>query len=97
MANCGKDIALTREGSDQNRRFIEALEPGSVKLNDFSLKEWMQFAYRFAAHVNYFSNHDFEDPSGNWEFFFKNEIELEDFLKRVGVEKNITPHLALFI
>ncbi|MCA1761330.1 MAG: hypothetical protein LC658_16290, partial [Bacteroidales bacterium] len=40
---------------------------------------------------------DFEDPSGNWEFFFKNEIELEDFLKRVGVEKNITPHLALFI
>lgn len=97
MANCGKDIALTREGSDQNRRFIEALEPGSVKLNDFSLKEWMQFAYRFAAHVNYFSNHDFEEPSGNWEFFFKNESELEDFLKQVGVEKNITPHLALFI
>ncbi len=97
MANCGKDIALAREGSDQNKRFIEALEPGSVKLNDFSLKEWMQFAYRFAAHVNYFSNLDFEEPSGNWEFFFKNEIELEDFLKRVGVEKNITPHLALFI
>lgn len=97
MANCGKDIALTREGSDQNRRFIQALEPGSVKLNDLSLKEWMQFAYRFAAHVNYFSNLDFEEPSGNWEFFFKNESELEDFLKRVGVEKNITPHLALFI
>ncbi len=97
MANCGKDIALAREGSDQNRRFIEALDPGSVKLNDFSLKEWMQFAYRFAAHVNYFSNLDYEEPLGNWEFFFKNEIELEEFLKRVGVEKNITPHLALFI
>lgn len=97
MANCGKDIALTREGNDQNKRFIEALDPGSVKLNDFSLKEWMQFAYRFAGHVNYFSNLDFEEPSGNWEFFFKNEIELEDFLKRVGVEKNISPHLALFI
>jgi hypothetical protein len=97
MANCGKDIALTREGSDQNRRFIEELDPGSVKLNDFSLKEWMQFAYRFAEHVNYFSNLDFEEPSGNWEFFFKNETELEDLLKRVGVEKNITPHLALFI
>jgi hypothetical protein len=97
MANCGKDIALSREGSDQNRRFIEALEPGSVKLNDFSLKEWMQFAYRFAQHVNYFSNLDFKDPAGTWEFFFKNETELEDFLKRVGVEKNITPHLALFV
>lgn len=97
MANCGKDIALTREGSDQNRRFIEALDPGSVKLNDFSLKEWLQFAYRFAGHVNYFSNLDFEEPSGNWEFFFKNDTELKDFLKRVGIEKNITPHLALFI
>ena len=52
MANCGKDIALSREGSDQNRRFIEALDPGSVKLNDFSLKEWMQFAYRFAGQEN---------------------------------------------
>lgn len=97
MANCGKDIALSREGSDQNRRFIEALDPGSVKLNDFSLKEWMQFAYRFAGHVNYFNNLNFEDPSGNWEFFFKNETELEEFLKSVGVEKKITPHLALFI
>ena len=97
MANCGKDIALTREGSDQNQRFIEALDPGSVKLNDFGLKEWMRFAYRFAGHVNYFSTTDFENPSGNWEFFFKNETELEEFLKRVGVEKNITPHLALFI
>lgn len=97
MVNCGKDIALAREGSDQNRRFIQALDPGSVKLNDLSLKEWMQFAYGFAKHVNYFSNHDFEEPSGNWEFFFKNESELEDFLKRVGVENNITPHLALFI
>jgi hypothetical protein len=27
MANCGKDIALTREGSDQNRRFIERWNP----------------------------------------------------------------------
>ena len=31
------------------------------KLNDFSLKEWMQFAYRFAGHVNYFNNLNFEE------------------------------------
>ncbi len=97
MANCGKDIALSREGSDQNRRFIQALDPDSVKLNDFNLKEWMQFAYRFAGHVNYFSTLDFKEPSGNWELFFKNDSELEEFLKRVGDVKDITPHLALFI
>ncbi len=54
MADCGKDILLAREGTNQLQRFIDALAPDSVKLNDFSLKEWMQFARRFAEHVNYF-------------------------------------------
>lgn len=44
MANCGKDIALKREGTDQQKRFLDALSPGSVKLNNLGMKEWMQFA-----------------------------------------------------
>lgn len=97
MTNCGKEIVLTREGTDQQERFIEALSPGSVKLNDFSLKEWMQFAYRFAAHVNYFSVSDDTEPSGNWQDFFKKDEEIEAFLQRVGEGGNISPHLALFV
>ncbi len=97
MTDTGKNIVLKREGSDQGKRFIEALNPGSVKLNDFSLKEWMQFAYRFASHVNYFGNSSFEEPEGNWELFFKKESEIKDFLEEVETESNITPHLALFV
>ena len=97
MSDNSKNIVLKREGSDQNQRFVNALDPSTVKLNDFSLKEWMLFAYNFASHVNFFKEPDNEVPYDNWELFFKDEEELEEFLKQVDTGKNITPHLALFV
>ncbi|MEN8115386.1 MAG: baseplate J/gp47 family protein [Bacteroidota bacterium] len=97
MANCGKDILLSREGTEQQQRLIEALDPTSVKLNEFGLEEWMQFAYNFASHVNYFGTENSKTPSGNWEDFFKSDTELDDFIKEVSDGKNITPHIALFV
>lgn len=97
MANCGKDILSAREGTGQLQRFIEALDPNSVKLNDFSLKEWMQFVYRFAEHINYFNTLDFENPADNWQDFFIADPDLEDFLQLVETGGNVPPHLALFV
>jgi hypothetical protein len=106
MANCGKEILIAREGTEQQQRFIDALNPGSVKLNDFSLNEWMQFAFHFAKQVNYFDVSDFKNPKGNWQEFFKSEKELITFINDKELvkfftdetgSKNITPHLALFI
>ena len=97
MANCGNDILAGREGTSQMQRYIDALDPKSVKLNDFTLKEWMQFAYRFAQHVNYFNTINNEVPSSDWSDFFIEETQLDDFLDKVEKGENITPHLALFI
>ncbi len=105
MANCGKDILISREGTEQQWRFIEALSPGYYKLNEFSLTDWMQFAYNFARHVNYFSTVDSQNKAGNWQEFFNSDAALKDFLKAFDADqdvvhtesKNITPHLALFI
>lgn len=105
MANCGKDILIKREGTEQQQRYIDALDPEYFKLNEFSLNDWMQFAYRFAEHVNYFEITDFQNRSGNWQDFFTPEKGMEDFLKAFDLDentilpesKNITPHLALFI
>ncbi len=97
MTNCGKEIILTREGTDQQERFIEALNPDSVELNEFSLKEWMQFAYRFAAHLNYFGTHDDTEPAGDWQEFFQKDEDIETFLQSVGEGGGIKPHLALYI
>ena len=97
MANCGKDIVLEREGTEQFQRFIDALDQGAVKLNDFGLKEWMQFAYRFAKHVNYFDILNPNEASGNWEDFFIDEGQLNDFLAQEANSESVTPHLALFV
>lgn len=105
MANCGKDILIAREGTEQQQRFIDALSPEYFKLNEFSLNDWMKFAFGFAEHVNYFETNDFQNRSGNWQDFFTPDKGQEDFLKafyldenvNLSESKNITPHLALFI
>jgi hypothetical protein len=97
MAKCGKEILSKREGTAQLQRYIEALDPASVKLNDFRLKEWMQFAYTFAQHINYFNTINHEVPSANWQDFFIKDEYLEDFLNLVDDGKVVTPHLALFV
>ncbi|WP_346860957.1 hypothetical protein [uncultured Draconibacterium sp.] len=97
MGNCGKDILLTREGTEQGQRYIDALNPDNVKLNDFTLENWMEFAYNFASHVNYFSTENDLVPDGNWQDFFKSKTEIENFLKELEAGTKITPHLALFV
>ena len=97
MTECGKDIVLKREGTDQDQRFIDALNPGSVKLNDFNLEDWLKFAYRFASHVNFFDKSDNENPAGNWTPFFIADNDLKNFLEKAKKGGNVNPHLALFI
>ncbi|WP_052670811.1 baseplate J/gp47 family protein [Draconibacterium sediminis] len=97
MANCGKDILLPREGTEQQSRFIEALNPAWVKLNDFGLEEWMKFAWDFALHVKYFDTKNDQVPADNWQDFFVAKDELSDFLKKLETGSEITPHLALFV
>ncbi len=97
MAKCGKEILLVREGTEQMQRFLDALNPGSVKLNDFGLEEWMQFAFKFAEHVNYFDINNSETPAGDWTDFFKSKNELKAFLETIDNGEDVTPHLALFV
>ena len=97
MAKCGKDILLSREGTEQQERFIDSLNPAALKLNDFGLEQWMEFAYNFASHVNYFDTRNSTAPDGNWQDFFKSKTELKEFLSELEKDGAVTPHLALFI
>ncbi|WP_347841214.1 baseplate J/gp47 family protein [uncultured Draconibacterium sp.] len=95
--NCGKDILLKREGSEQSKRFNQALAPNSFNLNDFELKQWMLFAWNFAKHVNYFSSTNNETADGNWQAFFKAEKDIQSFLNSADNGGTVSPHLALFV
>lgn len=74
-------------GKDQSQRFLDALDPSYVEINEFTLMEWLEFAYQFASRVNYFRGENDEVTSGDWKLFFEYDDELD----------NVPPHLALFI
>lgn len=98
MSDCNEITSvLTRGGTDQKAREITSLNPDSLKLQGFGIKEWMQFAYNFAKDVNFFSTGNDEVSDGNWEAFFKNDTELEALLETYQESNKLTPHLTLFM
>lgn len=95
--NCNTitDILL-QSGTDRLRRTSEKLDPASLELHGFGLKEWMAFAYNFASHVNYFDA-ETTTQDGFWTEFFKDEAATEALLADLEESDRLTPHLTLFI
>lgn len=88
---------LKRGGTDQMDRNIDSLNPDLLKLQDFGIEQWMQFAYNFAKDVNFFATTDDQNPAGNWEPFFKDNTDLRTLLGIYQTDNKLTPHLTLFI
>lgn len=62
---------LQRSGTGQELRYIEALNPENFELHDFTIEDWILFAYNFAKKLNYFPTENHEVASGDWQHFFK--------------------------
>ncbi|NQU87670.1 MAG: baseplate J/gp47 family protein [Mariniphaga sp.] len=93
--SCNNNIELKRNGTGQNQRFVDALDPDSVELFDFRLEDWMAFAYNFANHVNYFAPEN--NVSGNWQDFFLTKNQIEKILGETVPQHKLSPHLTLFV
>ncbi len=77
MSNCNDiDGILKRSGTGQGQRFVDALNPENFQLHDFTIEDWILFAYDFAKNINYFNVNDDENPSADWQGFF-NGFNLE--------------------
>ncbi len=93
---------LLRSGTGQNERFVKALDPENFELHDFTVEDWILFAYDFAKNVNYFSTTNSETPSDDWQCFFS-DLELNNTIvpsrtkKEYGkIKENITEVLSEF-
>ncbi|CAM1368102.1 Baseplate J-like protein [Tenacibaculum sediminilitoris] len=62
---------LQRNGTGQELRYIDALNPENFELHDFTIEDWILFAYNFAKKLNYFPTENHEVASGDWRHFFK--------------------------
>lgn len=79
--NCNTQHPLKHDGTSQQQRFAEALEPSYAPVHEFSLRDWMRFAWHFAEKLRFFPPTDPQKASGNWQEFMKAEEEIEAFLK----------------
>ena len=71
MSNCTTILSvLASNGSDQKQRYISALQPENIRLNDFELTDWVLFAYNFSEYVNYFETSNPKKASSDWKAFF---------------------------
>lgn len=91
------DILLKRNGTDQNQRAISALDPTTVKLHDFSVEDWMAFAHAFAGEVNYFKTDTNTADGEHWRAFFTEKDKIENLLSQARANKDLDPHLTLFV
>lgn len=89
-------ILLNRNGTDQNQRFLKALDPGSIKLHDFNMEDWMAFAYQFAGSVNYFDINT-NEKKGSWEQFFIQKAKISEMISKAETNNDLNPHLTLFV
>ncbi|WP_166920229.1 baseplate J/gp47 family protein [Flavobacterium poyangense] len=89
MSNCTTIVSvLTSNGSDQKQRYINALQPENIRLNDFELTDWVLFAYNFSEYVNYFDTANPKKPSSDWKPFF-------DFFNLNGQKPSVENQLKL--
>ena len=94
---CDHSFLTLHSGTEQSERLKANLLPENFNLNDFSIAEWMEFAYNFAKEVHYFDIGSETDPLGNWETFFVEENNIASFISEIEKEDNLTPHLTLFV
>lgn len=101
MSNCNTIVSvLTSNGSDQKQRYINALQPENIRLNDFELTDWVLFAHSFSEYVNYYDTSNPEKPSGDWKSFFDffkwngDKPSIENQLKLDRVKKELTDLIA---
>ncbi len=98
--NCPTKNPLQRDGTSQYQRMLEALDPSYARIHEFSLRDWMVFAWHYAQQLNYFAATNSEVPQGDWKNFMEAEDKIESFLQQATKEDAaaaIEPHLALFL
>jgi len=98
-ADCIDTFLMNLRGTSQAQRSATFLDPKKVNLNDLELTDYMQLAHNFAKEIHFFNTHTPENPTGDWQkFFLAGDAEtLQSFLDQAEINKDVTPHLTLFI
>ncbi len=99
--DCSIRNPLVRDGVSQAQRFLSALSPQSVLVDERSTSDLLYFAYQYARQLQYYDTQDL--PNGDWQAFFENDVsttvaiiskkDLQEYLDiRVALQNQFTSH-----
>ena len=94
--SCTNINPLSREGTSQNGRDHDILDPENIRLHDLRAEDWLQFAERFAELVHFHPADDSGEASGDWLELFEGSSELTIPEEGENGAGETEPHLALF-
>ena len=98
--DCPTKNPLQRDGTSQYQRMLEALEPGYAPVHEFTLQDWMRFAWHYARNLNYYNTGNDTVPQSDWTNFLPAETAISSFfaaIRKAGAEATAEPHLALLV
>lgn len=67
-------LKLVRDGTSQNQRPFQALDPTYAPVNEHTVAHGMVFAKRYAAFLKYYNAQN--QASGTWEKFFSQDVSV---------------------
>ncbi|RMG19944.1 MAG: hypothetical protein D6730_20690, partial [Bacteroidetes bacterium] len=95
---------IFRDGTSQQKRALQALDPAYAPVDERSLLELLHFARQYAQELQYFNLHN--QPDGDWQAFLEGDAaEMLAFLQNpAAFEQDLTrferfsrPHLVQFL
>ena len=95
---------LKSDGTNQNQRLLNALNPDFIKVDERGLKEILSFTYNLSKQINYFSVTD--TVEGDWRNFLNFFVDpvagdvvlsSETISAAISLKKDFDPHFALLL
>ncbi|NOY85292.1 MAG: type II toxin-antitoxin system VapC family toxin, partial [Nitrospirae bacterium] len=95
---------ITRDGTSQAARFLPALSPDSVLVDERSLRDLLSFAREYGKELLYFNAEN--QAMGDWSAFISDDLDLDALVSFMGDPKTVSsqqreefsrPHLSLFL
>src|SRR5689334_14494251 len=77
MKNCDCHKEISRDGSSQLSRFLKALDPNYVQIDDRSIEEILVFIKRYAAQIRFYelpssaNKGSYDSSKLSWSEFFR--------------------------
>lgn len=86
---------INRDGTSQTQRFLKALDPTCISIDDRVAKDWLEFVRSFSAQINYYNYSN--NKEGDWTPFFSKQIEIPEIKEEYEGKNNFSPHLGLLL